>query len=461
MQRIVFNKLFGIFVVAVLVLIPISMVKFKVQERQEFLNEARRSVAQSWTGEQTVVTPFLVIPYVVEEVSGAGFVGLDGRPTVSSSEKTLYEVVLAHSLTGTAEIKNKSVYKGIYELAVYDSSITFSGQFRKERIAAKVSAMERARNFSRMGAPFVVVHMSDVRGIDSPPEFKIGSHALDVFPSAKLKKLEEGVHIPIQASLLKDDVSFSYSMSLRGMQRLNFVPLASSVDIHFSSNWPHPQFVGASLPKHRSISSGGFSATWVSTRYSNGALEYAKRCVKEGHCDSLLNAYSGVDFIQPVDVYLQSERSIKYAILFVGIIFISFFVFEHLTGQKIHPIQYSFVGLAIAVFYLLLISLAEHIAFGWAYFIGASCCAMLLLFYVQYLLHSRKRAVVFCGVLLALYGLLYIIIQAEDFALLMGALLVFCVLSGLMISTRNVDWYRSSLETKRTSSARQAELELQ
>ena len=149
----------------------------------------------------------------------------------------------------------------------------------------------------------------------------------------------------------------------------------------------------------------------------------------------------GVNFIDPVDVYLQTERALKYAILFIGLSFITFFIFEHLGQQRIHPIQYTLVGLAIATFYLLLVSLGEHMALGWAYLIGALSCTGLLLGYVRYVFGDFRYGLMFCGALLSLYGVLYVIIQAEDFALLMGALLVFFVLGVLMWVTRKVDWY--------------------
>ncbi len=168
---------------------------------------------------------------------------------------------------------------------------------------------------------------------------------------------------------------------------------------------------------------------------------YHSKIDVSGQFSEVSTASSGVAFIEPVDIYLQSERSIKYAVLFIGLSFITFFILEHMSRQPIHPIQYTFVGLAIAVFYLLLISLAEHLPFHWAYLTGVSCCSSLILFYVRYMLRSGLAAAGFGAMIVGLYALLYVIVQAEDFALLMGSVLVFGVLVALMYVTRDIDWY--------------------
>lgn len=449
MQKHVALKLLAIFIVGLMVLIPISMVKFKVYERQGYMDEARFSVAQSWTGQQKLLTPIIVLPYVIKQVETSAFVTATGSPVESVKEEVFYAVIQPDKLDNITDVKNKSIFKGIYEIPVYDSQIKLKGVFSQGNINESLNRIKQVAHFHRLGQPFIATHISDVRGIDAVPVITLNGSEISVEPGSRIVGLEEGVHSELDVSTLSaGEIDFSFSLSLRGMGALAFVPVADASITKLASNWPHPEFVGISLPKDREITAQGFSATWTSSRYSSSGAELVERCITSRRCEDLMSNSSGVNFIQPVDIYVQSERSIKYALLFVGLIFTAFFIFETMTPHKIHPIQYAFVGLAVSVFYLLLISLAEHIAFAWAYFGGVLSCAGLLLFYVRYLFRSLKYSVIFSAMLVSLFSLLYVIVQAEDFALLMGAVLVFSVLATLMAVTRNVDWYGSSREAE-------------
>ncbi|MBL4826385.1 MAG: inner membrane CreD family protein, partial [Spongiibacteraceae bacterium] len=294
----------------------------------------------------------------------------------------------------------------------------------------------------QLDEPFLSLSISDMRGIDQTPQWQINKTDRLVEPGSQLPGLSAGLHTRLlDMSELEQALTFSIHVSLRGMGQFSFISLADEASTRLKSNWPHPEFIGSSLPKHRDISSAGFTALWNSTQYSSNGAQLIARCLEQGNCVDLRNSSSGVKFIQAVDIYLQTDRSIKYAMLFIGLSFITFFIFEHSKKIRIHPIQYTFVGLAICVFYLLLISLAEHIAFHWAYTIAALCCSVLLLFYVRYMLKSFYLALFFFFMIMGLYALLFVIVQAEDFALLMGAFLVFLVLSVLMVVTRKIDWY--------------------
>lgn len=442
MQKQIAFKLLAIFIVGLMVLIPIGMVEYKVYERQSFMDDARASVAQSWTGKQSVLTPIIILPYVVKPLGPSAFVTATGAPVENAKEQVLYAIVQPDELVTNAVVNNKTIYKGIYEVPVYDSKIKITGVFSKRSVSERLSQIQQIAHFHRFGQPYLTTHISDVRGIDAVPTISINGENVFVGPGSRISGLDEGVHTQLSLEKLQSsDAQFDFSVALRGMGSLAFLPVADSAITNVQSNWPHPEFVGVSLPKERQVTAKGFTAAWASSRYSSSGVEVVERCIATKRCSDLTAHSSGVNFIQPVDIYLQSQRSIKYALLFIGLIFTSFFIFETMTPYKIHPIQYAFVGLAISVFYLLLISLAEHIAFAWAYFIGVLSCTGLLLFYVRYLFRSAKYALVFCAMLAGLFGLLYMIVQAEDFALLMGAVLVFAVLAILMAVTRNIDWY--------------------
>jgi inner membrane protein len=207
------------------------------------------------------------------------------------------------------------------------------------------------------------------------------------------------------------------------------------------ADWPHPSFVGQFLPQRREVTAEGFTAHWQSSFFATNYEERLQACLGHRHCLSDSDNPFAVSFINPVDQYLKSERAIKYALLFIALTFAGFFLFEVLKRLAVHPMQYGLVGLALALFYLLLLSLAEHVPFALAYLLAAAACVLLLGIYLSAVLRSAWRGGAFALALGLLYGLLYVLLDAEDYALLMGSLLVFGLLAGVMLLTRRLDWY--------------------
>ena len=231
------------------------------------------------------------------------------------------------------------------------------------------------------------------------------------------------------------------SLNLQGMERLEFVPIGRDTLVDLHSLWPHPSFVGRFLPEQRAVTDAGFQARWRTSYFATNVEQLLNQCGQRA-CDALLENALGVTFMQPVDIYLQTERAVKYGMLFIGLTFAAFFLFELFKSLAIHPIQYALVGIALAIFYLLLLSLSEHLRFGISYLIAAVACVGLLAFYAAYLLRSLRRAVGFATLLGSLYAVLYVLLQLEDYALLMGSLLLFTIVAAVMILTRKVDWYQ-------------------
>jgi inner membrane protein len=219
------------------------------------------------------------------------------------------------------------------------------------------------------------------------------------------------------------------------------VPVGRESRVHLTSDWPHPSFIGEFLPVKREISSAGFDASWQTSFFATNMEDVLSRCAdaKSG-CDALVQDHFGVSFIDPVDQYLKSERAAKYAFLFIGLTFAGFFLTEVLRRVSVHPIQYGLVGLALAMFFLLLLSLSEHMGFGLAYLVAAAACVGLISYYVRYVLGSLGQGMAFGAALASLYALLYGILSSEDYALLMGSLLVFGLLAMVMVLTRRVSW---------------------
>jgi len=224
------------------------------------------------------------------------------------------------------------------------------------------------------------------------------------------------------------------------MDKLVIVPSAEQVRSTLAANWPHPSFIGRFLPENRDITAENFTADWNISRFASNIDSTLASCAA-GNCTALLANNFGVSLVDPVDVYFKSERATKYGILFLGLTFTYFFLFEVMKGARIHPVQYLLVGLSLAVFYLLLIALAEHIPFLTAYLIAAAVCVTLIASYVRHALGDRLQGLLVAGAGALLYGVLYVIIGAEDYALLMGSTLVFTSLALAMSLTRRLDWY--------------------
>ena len=261
-------------------------------------------------------------------------------------------------------------------------------------------------------------------------------------PGTRLDGLRSGAHVDLGILTTEaKNYTFNFKVSLQGMESLQITPLGKNASVKMRSDWSHPGFNGRFLPRTRSISNEGFEAEWGVSHFASNIAELATSCVVLNSCANFNMSSLGVTFVDPVNVYLKSERVMKYGILFIGLIFTAFFFYELLKKLQIHPIQYSFVGIGLLLFYLLLISLSEHIAFSAAYISASTSCVLLLGYYVSYVLRSFSGGVTFGVLLSAIYGSLYVLTSSEDYALLMGSLLLFVVLSVIIVITRRVDWY--------------------
>jgi inner membrane protein len=280
-----------------------------------------------------------------------------------------------------------------------------------------------------------------------------------------------GMHAAIPAPSMEDDgghktdltlaaSEVELDMNLLGTQNLSISPIADDNRIDLHSTWPHPSFSGRFLPNERTIDGGGFSAQWQISSLASQAHTQVSIVGERGSSSSgTTAAYRGgqppevevpeleriesinIGLVDPVDIYTQADRASKYGILFIALTFVAFMLFELIKRLSIHPLQYLLVGLALAIFFLLLLGLSEHMQFLKAYLIAASACIALQFFYLSGVLKSWLRAAGFAAMLAALYGVLYSLLISEDNALLMGSLLLFGVLSTIMVLTRKVDWY--------------------
>jgi len=279
-----------------------------------------------------------------------------------------------------------------------------------------------------------------VRGLAGEPVLSVnGSNLRLQNDSGSLAAVSPGLHaelpalVDTQSGMLPGLQSVDMNLQLAGTRALSVVPIGDNNQVALRSAWPHPAFSGDFLPTERQVDSGGFSAQWMLSALATGAQAQLQ---DKASLDALR-----VDLVDPVDVYTQADRASKYGILFVLLTFTGFVLLELIRGLRIHPVQYLLVGLALAIFFLLLLSLSEHIAFWQAYLVAAAACIGLQFFYLLGVLRSRALAASFATLLTALYGVLYSLLASEDNALLMGSLLLFGILAVIMWLTRRLDWY--------------------
>lgn len=433
MQKTLTIKIASIIIITLFLMIVIQSLKSTITDRQYYRDQALDSVAQSTTGKQTLISPALLFQAQNESLKHE--TGQNNQP----SENNKHILLFPEQLKTELKVVNKEIYKGIYKIPVYQTQLKLWGMLSKAQLQQFLASQTELTSTEA----YLAFHISDVRGLNKQTELIINGKKIRLELGSQLENLESGLHakLPINIDQV-EEIHFNFSTELKGMQSLSFIQIADDAQLNMQSNWPHPSFTGSSLPDERNISADGFQAVWRATRFSNQGNEALKTCVNKGRCYELEGAASTVEFIEPINVYLQSERSVKYALLFIALSFIIFFIFEHSKRCPIHPIQYAFVGLAISVFYLLLLALSEHFSFIHAYSIALACCASLIGFYLRYMLKSAVAAGIFTLMLIGLYALLFVIIQAEDFAMLLGAGLIFTILTILMYVTKDIDWYQ-------------------
>lgn len=418
------TKLIIIIGLIVLLLIPIFMIQNLIDERSELQQQVQVDIAKSSSDEQQVIGPFIHAQYL-ETVT------VDGK----TSEQLMNMTLLPESLNVSSNLATFEKYRGIYKALLYRSQNQFEGRFKTSALAVLADKKIKRLN--------LILAISDIRGIGQGSHINVNERSYELLPGTQLDQLPQGIRVELDyETICKSEVlPYQIDLNLQGMRQLSFAPVGKNSSLTMQADWPHPSFVGDYLPIESSISARDFSASWQTNYFATNLKELFNQCLFRNECTLFKQRNMGVNLVDSVNHYLKNYRASNYAILVIVLIFASFFLLEVLRDEPIHPVQYGFVGLALAVFYLLLISLSEHLGFNIAYLLSALASAILLSVYVAGMLKNSKHGGLFlCGVLF-LYSLLYGLLSAEDYALLMGSVLVFVVLSLIMLLTRRVNWY--------------------
>jgi inner membrane protein len=422
-----------------ILLIPLGMIGQSINEHSQYAKTVSQEIARSSSGHQVISGPVLVIPYTKKEINYK----IDSANKKISEERWVTGELyfLPEHLNVTATLKTELRNRGIYKARLYHADAKLEGHFK---LPAQFGLEEDFLNY-RLGNVYLALGISDIRGIKNSVKLTWLQNNYLAEPGVKLKQMNDGVHVPLPALQADQEYSFSIPVLLQGTESFSVRPLGKETQVNLASNWQHPSFSGNYLPNHREVSHLGFNAQWKTSYFSTNMREVFDQCIRSSVCDHFYSKQLSVELIEPVNQYVKNDRAIKYAMLFVALTFAGFFLFEVLKKLQIHPVQYGLVGLALALFYLLLLSLSEHLHFGLAYMIAAFTCVCLIGYYVSAVLASRWRALSFVVCLMILYAMLYGLLSAEDYALLMGSILIFSVLSLFMILTRRVNWNHLSL----------------
>jgi inner membrane protein len=432
-----FLRLCFIGLLMLLLQIPLWLIIGTVRDRQTNQSAVERDVASSLAGDQRVGDPVLVVQYIEREaVTNTDDRGRETKKILEHPRQTFFIADRA-SFDATAEIETR--YRGLYKANVFRNRGNASALFRVPvNLGLSVDP-----SMIVPGEAWLAWPISDVRGLSTPPVVTWNGKTNEPQPGARFDPIGEGFHVPLGRFNSEDatELEVSAKLEIAGTRGFQWVPLARTNKVTLRSAWPHPSFNGSFLPVRRAVGPEGFKAEWEVSHLSSKNVAMLMNGVTPNERERRTLEAFGVNFIEPVNVYLLAERATKYGLLFIALIFGGFFLFETLKDLRMHPLQYGLVGLAIAVFFLLLIGLTEHISFALAYVGAAVACTALLTMYLAAVLRGWARAVGFGVKLALLFGVLYGLLLSEDNALLMGSVLVFVCLAAVMLLTRKIDWY--------------------
>ena len=433
-------KLGWVLCLVLVLLIPLGMIHSILRERMNRRNQAVAEITSTWGNEQVIAGPVLVIPYRYRFKTWKEQI-VKGRQERIEVEETAVAnaFFLPDELAVQGSVTPSKLHRGIYEAVVYKSKLELSGRFPRPDFSALGIAGDDVQ-WEKAG---VTLAVSDLRGTGELLNITLGDQPYVFTPGCRLFGYTSGITAPLPDIKQKGtDLDFQMTLDLKGSRGIRFAPVGRQNRIQLKSPWTAPSFQGAFLPAERKFSDQGFDASWEVSWYGRS---YPQQSTDHPGDRALSNhtispSLFGVNCIVLVDSYRMVERAIKYGVLFIALIFTAFFLFEVLSALRIHTIQYTLVGAALCLFYLGVLSLSEFIPFGYAYWIGVLASAALIVLYSLKVLGSGKRTTLIAAALLVIYTYLYVILQMQDYSLLIGTAGLFVVLAIVMYSTRNLDW---------------------
>ena len=443
-------KALSLLAVLVALMLALQAVSGIVAEREGRLREAERSVAASLAAAQTIVGP-IVSRDCSETWETTQGEGKDRKTIVERRDFKLSATPATLEVKGDVAIEPR--YRGIFKVNGYVLKARMRAGWSDG--VALVPQAQHAGSRLQCEAPIVYVALGDSRGVRSAAVQLDGS-VVPVLAGTQHGAHPRGFHADVPESFAgaRRPLAAEVGIELVGTGELAFAPIGGSTQVALASDWPHPSFAGRFLPLERQVGEAGFSARWqlnsLATTAPQAAAFGGPACgLYDGGDDPppgearrrpCVETF-GVAFIDPVSPYVLSDRATKYGLLFIALTFVGVGALEVLRRLRVHPIQYLLVGSALAIFFLLLVSLSEHVPFAVAYLAAAAACTALLTFYGAFVLRGSRAGAAFGAAIAGLFGALYALLQLEQTALLLGSILLFAVLAAVMVATRRIDWY--------------------
>ena len=421
-------KLLLVCALALLMAIPALFVFALLMDRTHRADAVTREISQVVGGQQSFLGPVIAVPYTAPPPAAG-----------QKPQKGVYVVFPARaeaSASAASEVRKRSLFR----VPVYRADLDFKADFDLTGVPAHAPD-QAVLDWTRAE---VLVGVSDPRGAQSDISLNVAGKVIQATPSSVVADQADGdesmrffgattAGAAAPGAVFKVEAQMKFS----GAKRLAIVPYGKTTTVKVRSDWPDPSFDGGFLPGMKQIGDKGFSADWTVPFVGRGVPA-------EGTEDVLTRLTAtapGVSFVDPANPYQSVSRSLKYALLFVGLVFLAYFMFETMTKKRVHPAQYVLIGLAQIIFYLLLLSIAEQVGFDWAFLVAAGATVSLISAYAGWVFESRKQGMIALVSFTVLYGLIYILMRLEDFALLVGAVASFGAIATVMYFTRKIDWY--------------------
>jgi inner membrane protein len=448
-------KLISIGILVLILMIPSSWIESLIYERQSRAESVINEIASKWSGEQTITGPVLVIPFTKREKIDKGKEGIEIREW---EEKAFF---LPEQLSVESKVEPQILHRGIFEAAVYESQIAVSSEFSKPDFE-KLGVEEKDVLWKDA---HLIMGITDLRGISKNPALMLGGAALPCEPSSQIglsvqsgrsstdtydnstavataypqsPAFENGVIADLNWEKADDfSKAVSVKLGLKGSTLLYFVPVGKTTHVKVEGPWASPSFAGNFLPSNRDVSETGFKASWDVLHYNR---PFSQQWVGDGH--KISGSEFGVKLLIPVDQYQKSMRTAKYSKLIILLTFIALFMVEILRKVRIHPFQYILVGAALTIYYSLLLSFSEHVGYNWAYMVASLATVILVSLYSISFLDSKKLVVIFSFLMTFFYTFIFVIIQLQDYSLLLGSIGLFLIIGLIMYSSKNIKWYK-------------------
>ncbi|WP_420001647.1 cell envelope integrity protein CreD [Acinetobacter sp. LF10] len=472
MRRNFINLKIGAILFLILVFyIGLFFISNLVTERQSYQQQVIKDIANEQIRPQQVIAPYLKLPYQMQTKC------TNEEKKTYDCTQTVFVTLGAETADWTAQFDvSDSTYKrNIYKAISYQNTMSGKGVF-------KAVGNESQRNYLWDQAE-IIFPIQDARGLNAKPMFNIDGKAYK-FDFAEQSQGQQGfdlMHItakqyPELVQKFQQGFKFNLQFKLEGLNKFTFLPTSYEMTYHATGNWADIKYDGQSLPFKKSSKKQEFSADWKNIALGKRNLDSVSKCENSqciydvlnnsgaamaaleaaraadsvtSYATTTLSNISGIStqFIEPVNIYTQTDRAIKYGIMIIIITFGCFFLFEVLKSLKIHPIQYALVAMAQGVFFVLLLSISEYYAFAWAYLVAAIACISLITWYLYFVVQGYKAALLFGLLLSTLYGMMYLLLQSSGKTFLFGSILSFILIACVMFITRHVNWYQSEQQT--------------